>query len=49
MKANIPSEETRLEMFKESLEGVITAIHGDVLEIEFKDGLPHFNDALIVK
>ncbi len=49
MKANIPSEETRLEMFKESLEGVITAIHGDVLEIEFKDGLPHINDALIVK
>jgi F-type H+-transporting ATPase subunit beta len=31
------------------MEGVITAIHGDVVEIEFKGGLPNINDALIVK
>jgi F-type H+-transporting ATPase subunit beta len=31
------------------MEGVITAIHGDVIEIEFKAGLPNINDALIVK
>jgi F-type H+/Na+-transporting ATPase subunit beta len=31
------------------MEGVITAIHGDVLEIEFSGGLPNINDSLIVK
>ena len=31
------------------MEGVITAIHGDVVEIEFSGGLPNINDALIVK
>jgi F-type H+-transporting ATPase subunit beta len=31
------------------MEGVITAIHGDVIEIEFNAGLPNINDALIVK
>lgn len=29
--------------------GIITAIHGDVVEIEFSGGLPNINDALIVK
>lgn len=31
------------------MEGIITAIHGDVIEIEFSDGLPNINEALIVK
>jgi len=31
------------------MEGVITAIHGDVIEIEFSGSLPNINDALIVK
>jgi F-type H+-transporting ATPase subunit beta len=31
------------------MEGIITAIHGDVVEIEFSGGLPDINDALIVK
>jgi F-type H+-transporting ATPase subunit beta len=31
------------------MEGVITAIRGDVVEIEFSGGLPNINDALIVK
>jgi F-type H+-transporting ATPase subunit beta len=31
------------------MEGIINAIHGDVVEIEFEDGLPNINDALIVK
>lgn len=31
------------------MEGIITAIHGDVVEIEFSAGLPNINDALIVK
>jgi F-type H+-transporting ATPase subunit beta len=31
------------------MDGVITAIHGEVVEIEFSDGLPNINDALIVK
>jgi F-type H+-transporting ATPase subunit beta len=31
------------------MEGVITAIHGDVIEIEFNAGLPNINDALIVR
>lgn len=31
------------------MEGVITAIHGDVIEIEFIGSLPKINDALIVK
>lgn len=29
--------------------GTITAIHGDVLEVEFRDGLPDINDALVIK
>ncbi len=31
------------------MEGVVTAIHGDVLEIEFSGGLPNINDFLMVK
>jgi F-type H+-transporting ATPase subunit beta len=31
------------------MEGVITAIHGDVVEIEFTGGLPDINDALILR
>jgi len=31
------------------MEGFITAIHGDVIEIEFSDGLPNVNDALIIE
>lgn len=31
------------------MEGIITAIHGDVIEIDFSGGLPNINDALIVK
>lgn len=31
------------------MEGVITAIHGEVVEIEFSGGLPNINDALLVK
>jgi F-type H+-transporting ATPase subunit beta len=31
------------------MEGIITAIHGDIIEIEFRDGLPDINEALIVK
>jgi F-type H+/Na+-transporting ATPase subunit beta len=31
------------------MEGVITAIHGDVIEIEFKGGLPKIYDSLVVK
>jgi F-type H+/Na+-transporting ATPase subunit beta len=31
------------------MEGVITAIHGDVIEIEFTGGLPNINDSLIVR
>ncbi len=31
------------------MEGVITAIRGDVVEIEFSGGLPNIKDALIVK
>lgn len=31
------------------MQGVVTAIHGDIIEVEFSDGLPNINDALIVK
>ncbi|HYA12661.1 MAG TPA: F0F1 ATP synthase subunit beta [Thermodesulfovibrionales bacterium] len=31
------------------MQGIITAIHGDVIEIEFSDGLPNINDGLIVE
>jgi F0F1-type ATP synthase beta subunit len=31
------------------MEGVITAIHGDVVEIEFNRGFPDINYSLIVK
>lgn len=31
------------------MQGIITAIHGDVIEIEFSDGLPSINDGLIVE
>lgn len=31
------------------MEGIIAAIHGDVIEIEFKGGLPNINDSLVVK
>ena len=31
------------------MKGTITAIHGDVIEIEFSDGLPGINDGLIVE
>ncbi|MDH5768907.1 MAG: F0F1 ATP synthase subunit beta [Nitrospirota bacterium] len=31
------------------MDGVIIAIHGDVIEVEFKDVLPNINDALIVE
>jgi F-type H+-transporting ATPase subunit beta len=31
------------------MEGVITAIHGDVIEIEFSGRLPNINDSLMVK
>ncbi len=31
------------------MKGVITAIHGDVIEVEFDNGLPNINDALIIK
>lgn len=31
------------------MKGIITAIHGDVVEIEFRNGLPNINDALILK
>lgn len=32
-----------------SMKGVIIAIHGDVIEIEFSGGLPNINDSLVVK
>jgi hypothetical protein len=31
------------------MEGIITAIHGDVIEVEFDKGLPNIHDALVVK
>jgi F-type H+-transporting ATPase subunit beta len=31
------------------LRGVITAIHGDIVEVGFRGGLPAINDALVVK
>jgi hypothetical protein len=31
------------------MEGVITAIHGDVVEIEFNRGFPNIKDSLIVQ
>lgn len=31
------------------MKGVITAIHGDVIEVEFDNGLPNINDSLIIK
>lgn len=31
------------------MQGIITAIHGDVIEIEFSDGLPSINDGLIIE
>ena len=31
------------------MKGIISAIHGDVVEIEFRDGLPNINDVLIVE
>jgi F-type H+/Na+-transporting ATPase subunit beta len=31
------------------MEGVITVIHGDVIEVQFNTGLPNIHDALIVK
>jgi F-type H+/Na+-transporting ATPase subunit beta len=31
------------------MEGIITAIHGDVIEVQFENGLPNIHDALIVK
>ena len=31
------------------MKGIITAIHGDIVEIEFHDGLPNINEALILK
>jgi F-type H+-transporting ATPase subunit beta len=31
------------------MEGVITAVHGDVVEIDFHEGLPNINDSLIVE
>jgi len=31
------------------MEGTITAIHGDVIEVEFNKGLPNINDSLTVK
>lgn len=31
------------------MEGIIAAIHGDVVEIEFCDGLPNINESLVVK
>lgn len=31
------------------MEGIIAAIHGDVVEIEFSGGLPNINDSLVVK
>lgn len=31
------------------MEGIIAAIHGDVIEIEFNGGLPNINDSLVVK
>ena len=30
------------------MQGVVTAIHGDIIEVEFSDGLPNINDALII-
>jgi F-type H+-transporting ATPase subunit beta len=30
------------------LQGVVTAVHGDIVEVEFRDGLPGINDALSV-
>ena len=30
------------------IKGVITAVHGDVLELKFNDGLPNINDALTI-
>jgi F-type H+-transporting ATPase subunit beta len=30
------------------MKGVITAVHGDVVEVEFSDGLPNINDVLVV-
>ncbi|HTP66325.1 MAG TPA: F0F1 ATP synthase subunit beta [Geobacteraceae bacterium] len=32
-----------------SLHGVITAIHGDIVEVAFAEGLPGINDALFIK
>ncbi|MDR4508125.1 MAG: F0F1 ATP synthase subunit beta [Candidatus Brocadiaceae bacterium] len=32
-----------------SIEGIITAVHGDVVEVEFNDGLPNIHDALIAR
>lgn len=31
------------------MEGIIAAIHGDVVEIEFNGGLPNINESLVVK
>lgn len=31
------------------MEGIITSIHGDVVEIEFRDTLPNINDSLLVR
>jgi len=31
------------------MEGIIAAIHGDVVEIEFSGGLPNIYDSLVVK
>lgn len=31
------------------MEGIIAAIHGDVVEIEFSGGLPNINESLVVK
>ena len=31
------------------MEGIITAVHGDVVEVTFERGLPNIHDALIVK
>ncbi len=34
---------------EEVLRGVITAIHGDIVEVDFPAGLPGINDALVVR
>ena len=31
------------------MDGIITALHGDVIEVQFKDGLPNIHDALVVE